>query len=121
MNKGEQSPTFHHAEKYDKTEGVYAAELSASYDLVPHEWQRNVLNDWLAVDDDGKLMHNYCVLEVPRQNGKTGASDPRETWGLVKRGEKILHKNFRLQKRRLTVSAKSSAQGKTIRLQNIQS
>lgn len=91
MNKGEQTPTFHHAEKYDKTEGIYAAELSASYDLVPHEWQRNVLNDWLAVDDDGKLIHNYCVLEVPRQNGKTGASDPRETWGLVKRGEKILH------------------------------
>lgn len=91
MNKGEQTPTFHHAEKYDKTEGVYAAELSASYDLVPHEWQRNVLNDWLAVDDDGKLIHNYCVLEVPRQNGKTGASDPRETWGLVKRGEQILH------------------------------
>ena len=91
MNKGEQVPTFHHAEDYDKTEGVYAAELSASYDLVPHEWQRNVLNDWLAVDDDGKLIHNYCVLEVPRQNGKTGASDPRETWGLVKRGEKILH------------------------------
>ena len=91
MNKGEQTPTFHHAEKYEKTEGVYAAELSASYDLVPHEWQRNVLNDWLAVDDDGKLIHNYCVLEVPRQNGKTGASDPRETWGLVKRGEQILH------------------------------
>ena len=91
MNKGEQTPTFHHAEKYEKTEGIYAAELSASYDLVPHEWQRNVLNDWLAVDDDGKLIHNYCVLEVPRQNGKKGASDPRETWGLVKRGEKILH------------------------------
>lgn len=91
MNKGEQTPTFHHAEKYEKTEGIYAAELSASYDLVPHEWQRNVLNDWLAVDDDGKLIHNYCVLEVPRQNGKTGASDPRETWGLVKRGEQILH------------------------------
>lgn len=91
MNKGKQSPTFHHAEKYDKTEGTYAAELSASYDLVPHEWQRSVLNDWLAVGNDGKLIHNYCVLEVPRQNGKTGASDPRETWGLVKRGEKILH------------------------------
>lgn len=91
MSKGEQTPTFHHAEKYDKTEGIYAAELSASYDLVPHEWQRDVLNDWLAVDDGGKLIHNYCVLEVPRQNGKTGASDPRETWGLVKRGEKILH------------------------------
>lgn len=89
--KGEQTPTFHHAENYEKTEGIYAAELSASYDLVPHQWQRDLLDDWLAIDDDGRLIHSYCVLEVPRQNGKTGASDPRETWGLVKRGEQILH------------------------------
>lgn len=91
MAKGNQKPTFHHAEKYNKTEGPYAAQLSESYDLSPHEWQRDLLDDWLAVDDEGKLIHNYCVLEVPRQNGKTGVSDPRETWGLVKRGEQILH------------------------------
>lgn len=89
--KGNQIPTFHHAEKYDKTEGKYAAELSASYDLKPHPWQEDVLNDWLAIDEEGKLVHSYCVLLVPRQNGKTGVSDPRETWGLVKRGEQILH------------------------------
>ena len=89
--KGRQAPTFHHAEKYTKTQGDYAAQLSESYDLKPHEWQREILKDWLAVDDDGKLIHSYCVLEVPRQNGKTGVSDPRETWGLVVRGEQILH------------------------------
>ena len=89
--RGAQTPTFHHAEDYIKTEGIFAARLAASYGLAPHEWQRNVLNDWLAVDDTGHLIHNYCVLEVPRQNGKTGVSDPRETWGLVKRGEHILH------------------------------
>ena len=88
---GCQTPTFHHAEPYARTEGHFASQLSASYDLVPHEWQNDTLNDWLAVDDDGKLVHSYCVLMVPRQNGKTGVSDPRETWGLVKRGEKILH------------------------------
>lgn len=88
---GCQTPTFHHAEPYTRTEGHFASQLSASYDLVPHEWQNDTLNDWLAVDDDGKLIHSYCVLMVPRQNGKTGVSDPRETWGLVKRGEKILH------------------------------
>lgn len=88
---GNQNPTFHYAEKYEKTEGIYATELSASYDLKPHPWQEEILNDWLAVDDMGKLIHSYCVLEVPRQNGKTGVSDPRETWGLVKRGESILH------------------------------
>ncbi|MEE1200776.1 MAG: hypothetical protein U0L09_08995, partial [Christensenellales bacterium] len=88
---GSQEPTFHYAEKYEKSEGEYAALLSASYDLRPHPWQRAVLNDWLAVDVNGKLVHSYCVLEVPRQNGKTGVSDPRETWGLIKRGEHILH------------------------------
>ena len=89
--KGNQVPTFHHAEKYKKTEGIYAAQLSESYDLKPHPWQKDILNDWLAVDNDGKLIHSYCVLEVPRQNGKTGVSDPRETWGLIKRAESILH------------------------------
>ena len=89
--KGNQNPTFHHAEEYEKTEGIYAAQLSASYGLKPHQWQEDILNDWLAVDDEGKLIHSLCVLEVPRQNGKTGVSDPRETWGLIKRGEQILH------------------------------
>lgn len=88
---GSQEPTFRYAEKYEKSEGEYAALLSASYDLKPHPWQRSILDDWLAVDANGKLVHSYCVLEVPRQNGKTGVSDPRETWGLIKRGEHILH------------------------------
>ena len=90
-DRGNQEPTFCIREKYTKTEGGYAAEISKNYDLTPHPWQELVLNDWLAVDDNGILIHSFCVLEVPRQNGKTGVSDPRETWGLVKRGEKILH------------------------------
>ena len=88
---GNQNPTFRQAAKYEKTEGLFASQLSASYALTPHPWQELVLNDWLAVDENGKLIHSFCVLEVPRQNGKTGVSDPRETWGLVKRGEQILH------------------------------
>ena len=88
---GNQEPTFRVASEYVKTEGKYAAELSEYYGLKLHPWQQAVLDDWLAVDASGKLIHSYCVLEVPRQNGKTGVSDPRETWGLVKRGESILH------------------------------
>lgn len=88
---GNQNPTFHHSEPYEKTEGKYAAALSESYGLKLHPWQENVLADWLAVNDYGTLIHSFCILEVPRQNGKTGVSDPRETWGLVKRGESILH------------------------------
>jgi len=92
MNRvGNQNPTFRHASQYVKSEGEFASQLSASYALTPHPWQTLILDDWLAVDDNGKLIHSFCVLEVPRQNGKTGVSDPRETWGLIKRGEQILH------------------------------
>ena len=92
MNRvGNQNPTFRACADYDKTEGGYASEMSECYALTPHPWQKLVLDDWLAVDDNGKLLHSFCVLEVPRQNGKTGVSDPRETWGLIKRKESILH------------------------------
>ena len=92
MNKtGNQTPTHRKAEKYKLSEGKGAAELADAYGLSPHKWQRDILTDWLAVDESGKLLHSFCVLEVPRQNGKTGVSDPRETWGLIYRGEQILH------------------------------
>ena len=92
MNKtGNQTPTYRKAERYKTTEGENAAELADAYGLSPHKWQRGILNDWLAVDNTGKLIHSFCLLEVPRQNGKTGVSDPRETWGLIYRGEQILH------------------------------
>ncbi|WP_276804552.1 hypothetical protein [Lactobacillus hominis] len=91
VKRGNQTPTYRYTAKYTQTEGDQAAALSAAYDLKPHPWQRMVLEDWLATNEYGALLNSYCILEVPRQNGKTGVSDPRETWGLVKRGEQILH------------------------------
>lgn len=88
---GCQTPTYSHHEPYLRTQGNMAIELSKAYGMKPHEWQGLVLKDWLAVDEDNRLLHSLCVLTVPRQNGKTGVSDPRETFGLVVRGEKILH------------------------------
>lgn len=88
---GNQAPTYSWCASYDRTEGKLAAALADAYGLPPHPWQRTTLNDWLALDDSGKLLNSLCVLPVPRQNGKTGVCDPRETWGLVHRGELILH------------------------------
>ena len=85
--RGCQTPTYSWCDSYDRTEGRQAVELSRVYGMPPHPWQASILNDWLALDDDGRLLDSLCVLEVPRQNGKTGVCDPRETWGLVKRGE----------------------------------
>jgi len=90
-NVGKQTPTYSWCSSYNRTQGNVAAALSDAYALSPHPWQRTILNDWLAMDDDGKLLNSLCLLPVPRQNGKTGVCDPRETWGLVVRGEWILH------------------------------
>lgn len=88
---GNQTPTFSYCASYTRTEGPFAVALAKSYGLPPHPWQSTVLDDWLALDDDGRLLNSLCVLAVQRQNGKTGVCDPRETWGLIHRGEWILH------------------------------
>lgn len=90
-NFGNQQPTYSWCGSYNRTEGGLAAKLADAYGLPPHPWQQMILNDWLALDDNGKLLNSLCVLPVPRQNGKTGVIEPRETWGLVHRGEWILH------------------------------
>ena len=91
MHEPNQRPTYQWCDSYTRTEGKMASSLADAYGLPPHPWQRLILNDWLAIDDNGKLLNSLCVLPVPRQNGKTGVCDPRETWGLVHRGEQILH------------------------------
>lgn len=88
---GNQTPTYSWCASYTRTEGRFAVATAEAYGLPPHPWQRLILDDWLALDDNGHLLNALCVLPVPRQNGKTGVCDPRETWGLVYRGEQILH------------------------------
>ena len=87
---GNQEPTHRRAAEYELTEGKFAVQMANKYGMRPHPWQQLILDDWLAVKD-GRLVHSLCLLPVPRQNGKTGVCDPRETWGLVWRGEQILH------------------------------
>lgn len=88
---GNQTPIYSWCSSYTRTEGAFAIAMANAYGLPPHPWQQTVLNDWLALDDEGRLLNALCVLAVPRQNGKTGCCDPRETWGLARRGEWILH------------------------------
>lgn len=88
---GRQIPSYSWCDTYARTQGGMASALADAYGISPHEWQRLVLNDWLALDDDGKLLNTLCLLPVPRQNGKTGVCEPRETAGLLVRSERILH------------------------------
>lgn len=65
--------------------------LAGCYGLTPDPWQVDVLQSWMARRAGGKWLHPRCGLAVPRQNGKNGALEARELFGLVLLGEAILH------------------------------
>ncbi len=90
MSVKSQLPRLHVAPKWDKSFGDIAAEFSGSYGLVPDAWQRAILDDWLA-EKSGKWAALTCGLSVARQNGKNAVLEIREIFGMVGRGEKILH------------------------------
>lgn len=85
-----QAPRLHIAPSAPDTFGDLAAGLAADYGLSPDPWQRIVIDDWLAVHR-GRWASLTCGLAVPRQNGKNAAIEIRELFGMVGRGEKILH------------------------------
>ena len=89
--RGSQEPRIRVAEDYDFSYGGDAGELAAAYGLTPDPWQQIVLDDWFAVDENGKYVHDTCGLSVPRQNGKNGVLEVRELYGMTVEGEKILH------------------------------
>lgn len=91
MLLGEQAPQLRVAPRAKRSDADDAEFLSSSYGLVPDEWQRLVLEDWLALRPDGRWASLTCGLSVPRQNGKNGLIEIRELYGIVALGEKFLH------------------------------
>lgn len=93
LPRGVQRPRVHVAPKgRSRDDGDDAAFLSGAYGLSPDEWQRLVLDDWLARSGrGGKWASLTCGLSVPRQNGKNAVIEMRELFGMVSLGEKFLH------------------------------
>lgn len=90
MSASSAPPRVHVAPRAADTYGDLASDLAGDYGLVPDDWQQLILDDWLAVTR-GRWASLKCGLSVPRQNGKNGALEVRELFGMVGRGEKILH------------------------------
>ena len=86
-----QDPRIRVAPRAAKTFGDIAGQFSADYGLEPDPWQQGVLDDWLATDKHDRWKSLTCGLTVPRQNGKNALIEIRELFGMVGRGEKILH------------------------------
>lgn len=85
-----QAPRLRVAADGLQTNGDLAAALAADYGLTPDPWQQLVLDDWLA-EVNGRYAALTCGTAVARQNGKNGIIEVRELFGMVGRGEKILH------------------------------
>lgn len=87
---GRQTPTQALVLPYDETKGGEAVELYEQGGRTAMDWQKVLLYDMMAVDDDGLWVHSKFGLSVPRRNGKSEIDKMRELWGLF-HGEHILH------------------------------
>lgn len=88
---GSQTPRIKIEPERVNTDGVDAADLMAAYGNNPDPWQRLVLDCWLGKGEDGSYTVTSAGLAVPRQNGKNVCLEGREFFGLLIKGEKILH------------------------------
>lgn len=90
VRKGRQTPTQSITLPYRKTEGSEAVELYESTGRTAQEWQKLLLYDILATNEEELWTHTKFGYSVPRRNGKNEIVAIREFYGLVN-GEKILH------------------------------
>lgn len=89
--RGEQTPRVKLMPRIDDLfHADQALKLAAGYGLVADEWQELVIEGWLG-SRRSKWAAPRCGLSVPRQNGKNGALEIRELYGMVALGEKFLH------------------------------
>lgn len=72
--------------------------LAGGYGLVADPWQAELVTAWLARRPRSrKWCHPRNGAAIPRQNGKNGALEIRELYGLVELGEGILHTSHQIK------------------------
>ena len=88
---GSQEPRLKVEPRRTTTDGIDAAILMAEYGYILDDWQKAVLECWLGMDETGHYTVTSAGLTLPRQNGKNVCLEAREFFGLVIKGERILH------------------------------
>ena len=88
---GSQEPRLRVEPPRAATDGDGAAMLMEAYAVPLDPWQRSVVDCWLGLDEAGRYTMTSGGISVPRQNGKNVCLEAREFFGLVVRGERILH------------------------------
>lgn len=88
---GRQTPTKSLILPYTNTEGQKAIELYNATGNTAQPWQIEQSNNILAIDDEGIYIHAKYGYQVSRRNGKGEILAIRELYGIVEKGEHILH------------------------------
>ena len=87
---GRQTPTVSRVLPYTDSHGAEAAELYNRTKKTVIEWQERLIEDIMAVSDEGLWTHMKFGYSIPRRNGKSELVIMRALWGLVN-GERILY------------------------------
>lgn len=88
---GSQTPRISVEPPRSTTDGEGAAQLMAAYGVPLDPWQRTIIDCWLGRDETGNFSVTSAGLAVPRQNGKNVCLEAVEFYGLLVKGEQILH------------------------------
>lgn len=91
---GRQTPTTAVVLPYSQTKGEEAVALYEQGGRTAMEWQKLLIYDIMAVDEEGLWVHTKFGISLPRRNGKTEVFLMREKIGL-QLGEHILHTSHR--------------------------
>ena len=87
---GRQTPTQAIVLPFKDSKGEEAVTLYEESGRSAQEWQKLLIENIMAQNEDGLWTHQKFGYEVPRQNGKGEILAMRELWGLVN-GENICH------------------------------
>lgn len=92
---GNQTPTQSVIIPYQKTLKDEAVKYYERTGLKCYDWQKNMLDAIMAIDEDGLWVHQKFGYAIPRRNGKTEVIYIKEIWALEK-GLNVLHTAHRI-------------------------
>jgi len=85
---GSQFPSQTIVLPYSQSKGTEAVALYEECGRTAQDWQKLLIENIMAQNEDGLWTHQKFGYEVPRQNGKGEILVMRELWGLCN-GERI--------------------------------
>ena len=90
IRQGSQVPSQSHILPYSVSEGEEAIRLYENTGRQAMEWQKLLMFDLLAKNDEGLWVHTKFGYSIPRRNGKSEILVARELKALFS-GERVLH------------------------------